>query len=205
MLYKEELVMSNIENQLKREINIQSQLKHPNILRLYGFFHDADRIFLILEFAAKGELFAELQKHKRFSEAEAAKYVAQMVNALTYLHGKRVIHRDIKPENLMLGLNGELKIGDFGWSVKTGVSDNRRSTLCGTLDYLPPEMVEGRVHDKNVDLWSLGILLYELICGSPPFESEGNEDLTYSRILGIDIHIPSYVSKDAADLITKCK
>lgn len=64
-------------------------------------------------------------------------------------------------------------------------------------------MVEGRVHDKNVDLWSLGILLYELICGSPPFESEGNEDLTYSRILGIDIHIPSYVSKDAADLITK--
>lgn len=91
-------------------------------MRLYGYFHDETRVFLILELAAKGELYTELQERQKFSEPEVAKYVAQMTNALVYLHSKRVIHRDIKPENLMLGLNGELKIGDFGWSVRT----NRR-------------------------------------------------------------------------------
>ncbi|KAI9340096.1 Serine/threonine-protein kinase-like protein [Pilaira anomala] len=203
VLYKKGLALTNIENQLRREVEIQGNLRHPNILRLYGYFHDETRVFLILEFAAKGELFAELQSKKKFKESEAAKYVVQMTNALMYLHSKRVIHRDIKPENLMLGLNGELKIGDFGWSVRTGKFDTRRGTLCGTLDYLPPEMVEGRSHDKNVDVWSLGILLYELIVGEPPFDSDGNEDATYRRIMRVDLHIPSYVSRDAADLITK--
>ncbi|KAI8082070.1 kinase-like domain-containing protein [Thamnidium elegans] len=203
VLYKRQLATTNIEKQLRREVEIQGNLRHPNILRLYGYFHDETRVFLILEFAAKGELFAELQSKKKFTEYEAAKYVAQMTNALLYLHSKRVIHRDIKPENLMLGLNGELKIGDFGWSVRTGKLDTRRGTLCGTLDYLPPEMVEGRSHDKSVDLWSLGVLLYELIVGDPPFESNGEEEITYRRIMKVDLHIPKYVSKDAADLITK--
>ncbi|KAI9253722.1 kinase-like domain-containing protein [Helicostylum pulchrum] len=203
VLYKKDLATTNIEKQLRREVEIQGNLRHPNILRLYGYFHDNTRVFLILEFAAKGELFAELQIKKKFTEYEAAKYVAQMTNALLYLHSKRVIHRDIKPENLMLGLNGELKIGDFGWSVRTGKLDTRRGTLCGTLDYLPPEMVEGRSHDKSVDLWSLGVLLYELIVGDPPFESDGEEEITYTRIMKVDLHIPKFVSKDAADLITK--
>ncbi|KAI7899949.1 kinase-like domain-containing protein [Cokeromyces recurvatus] len=205
VLYKSELAKTGIEKQLRREVEIQGHLRHPNILRLYGYFHDKTRVFLILEYAAKGELFTELQNRGRFTESEAANYAAQMVNALLYLHRKRVIHRDIKPENLMLGLNGELKIGDFGWSVRTGRLDNRRSTLCGTLDYLPPEMVEGRAHTESVDLWSLGVLLYELIVGSPPFEDNSNSeyDETYERIRNVDIHFPRHVSKDAVDLITR--
>lgn len=91
-----------------------------------------------------------------------------MTDALSYLHTKHVIHRDIKPENLLLGVSGELKIGDFGWSVHA--PGNRRTTLCGTLDYLPPEMVEGKEHSEKVDLWALGVLAYEFLVGVPPFE-----------------------------------
>lgn len=99
-------------------------------------------------------------------------YIAQMADALSYLHSKHVIHRDIKPENLLLGIKGDLKIGDFGWSVHA--PGNRRQTLCGTLDYLPPEMVNGEQHDKAVDLWALGVLCYEFLEGVPPFEELEN-------------------------------
>ncbi len=122
----------------------------------------------MLEFAGKGELYKQLTKHGCFTEKRSSRYVDQMADALSYLHSKHVIHRDIKPENLLLGINGELKIGDFGWSVHA--PGNRRKTLCGTLDYLPPEMVEGKEHSEKVDYWALGVLTYEFICGAPPFE-----------------------------------
>ncbi|KAI9277004.1 kinase-like domain-containing protein [Phascolomyces articulosus] len=202
VLYKAELAKSKVERQLRREVEIQGNLRHPNILRLYGYFHDESRVFLILELAANGELYKELQAQGQFTEDVAARYIAQMTNALLYLHSKRVIHRDIKPENLLLGLKGELKIGDFGWSVRTGVTD-RRSTLCGTLDYLPPEIVEGRRHTEKVDLWSLGILLYEMLCGKPPFEDENSYETTYRRIISVDLRIPNHVSREASDLIRK--
>lgn len=104
-LIKSELVKSNCEKQTRREIEIQQNLRHPNILRLYGYFHDEKRIFLMLEFAAKGELYKQLTKGA-FSEQRSSSYIDQMADALTYLHSKNVIHRDIKPENLLLGLNG---------------------------------------------------------------------------------------------------
>ncbi|KAI8340914.1 kinase-like domain-containing protein [Chlamydoabsidia padenii] len=203
VLYKKEIDSVAVERQLRREVEIQSSLRHTNILRLYNYFHDETRVFLILEYAAKGELFEELERQKRFMESVAAKYVTQLAQALIYLHHKRVIHRDIKPENLLLGLNGELKIADFGWSVKTDVQETRRSTLCGTLDYLPPEMIEGKKHDVNVDLWSLGVLLYEMICGKPPFDnSDSNRDVC-KRIVKVDVTYPDFVSKEARDLIQK--
>lgn len=132
-----------------------------------------------------------------------------MTTALLYLHRKHVIHRDIKPENLLLGSHGELKISDFGWSVHAPKS--RRTTICGTLDYLPPEMVEGREHSSPVDLWSLGVLCYEFLVGKPPFEvldEDGNEDgleSTYKKIASVDLSIPDYVSNEAKDLIVKVK
>jgi serine/threonine protein kinase len=265
VLFKNQLQQSHVEHQLRREIEIQSHLRHPNILRLYGYFYDQvrvaiarlvghrrvvvdalaasnrcaparrdesflrsrrppaatsrplslsraethqsplallnpqNRVYLILEYAARGELYKELQKTKRFSEKKSATYIASLARALMYCHHKHVIHRDIKPENLLIGIKGELKIADFGWSVHA--PNSRRQTLCGTLDYLPPEMVEGRDHDSAVDVWSLGVLAYEFLCGVPPFEAEGHSE-TYKRILRVDLHFPSHVSANARDMIS---
>jgi len=191
-----------VEHQLRREIEIQSHLRHPNILRMYGYFYDQNRVYLILEYAIKGELYKELQRqeNQRFDEKRAAGYVLQLSRALDYCHKKNVIHRDIKPENLLVGENNQLKIADFGWSVHA--PNARRQTLCGTLDYLPPEMVEGKEHDSNVDLWSLGVLAYEFIVGSPPFEAQGHTE-TYRRITRVQMTFPDHVSPEARDLISK--
>lgn len=202
VLFKNQLQQSNVEHQLRREIEIQSHLRHPNILRLYGYFYDSTRVYLILEYAAKGELYKELQRAGHFDERRTATYIASLAKALIYCHSKHVIHRDIKPENLLLGINGELKIADFGWSVHA--PNSRRKTLCGTLDYLPPEMVEGSLHDDRVDIWSLGVLAYEFLYGQPPFEAAGHSE-TYKRILKVDLKFPASpaVSDGAQDLIRK--
>ena len=202
VLFKSQLQKANVEHQLRREIEIQSHLRHPNILRLYGYFHDEQRVYLILEYAPNGELFRALQAQplKRFDELRTAAYIQQLADALHYCHSKKVIHRDIKPENLLLGAKGELKIADFGWSVHAPSS--RRDTLCGTLDYLPPEMVKGHPHDHKVDLWSLGVLCYEFLVGKPPFEAETYED-TYARISRAQYSFPDHVSPSAKDLISK--
>jgi serine/threonine protein kinase len=200
-LNKIEIVNGRVEKQVRREIEIQQNLRHPNILRLYGYFHDSKRIFLIIEFAARGELYKQLSKHGRFDEKRSSRYIAQMADALSYLHKKHVIHRDIKPENLLIGLKGELKIGDFGWSVHA--PGDRRRTLCGTLDYLPPEMVEGKEHNAKVDLWALGVLAYEFLVGTPPFEDLNGSQATYRRIRNVDLHVPPHVSPEATDLIKR--
>ncbi|KAJ3357100.1 spindle assembly checkpoint kinase [Entophlyctis luteolus] len=201
ILFKNELIENKVEKQLRREIEIQSHLRHPNILRLYGYFYDSKRVYLILEYAVGGEVYKHLRRITRFSEEQASKYVCQMADALQYLHKKHVIHRDIKPENLLIGLKGELKISDFGWSVHA--PNTRRQTLCGTLDYLPPEMVEGREHTDAVDLWSLGVLCYEFLVGVPPFEDRSSYKATYRKIMKVDLKIPAFLSQDAGDLITK--
>ncbi|GAA5934526.1 aurora family serine/threonine-protein kinase [Sporobolomyces koalae] len=200
-LFKEEIIKNKVEKQVRREIEIQSHLAHENILRLHGYFHDEKRIFLILEFAGKGELYKQLSRVHRFSEKRSSRYIAQMTDALIYLHAKHVIHRDIKPENLLIGVNNELKIGDFGWSVHA--PSNRRNTLCGTLDYLPPEMIESKEHTDKVDLWALGVLTYEFLVGSPPFEDLSGHAATYKKICKLDYTIPATVSPEAADLIRK--
>ncbi|GAX74099.1 hypothetical protein CEUSTIGMA_g1548.t1 [Chlamydomonas eustigma] len=200
VLFKAQLQQSNVEHQLRREVEIQAHLRHPNILRLYGYFYDKEKIYLILEYAAKGELYRELQKNGKFSEKQTANYMVQLARALSYCHAKHVIHRDIKPENLLIGLSGELKIADFGWSVHA--PNSRRRTLCGTLDYLPPEMVEGKEHDSAVDNWSLGVLAYEFMVGGPPFEAPGHQD-TYRRIVRVDLKFPEELclSDGAQDFI----
>lgn len=203
VLHKSELAQGRVEKQVRREIEIQSNLRHPNILQLFGHFHDSKRVFLILEFAAKGELYKHLRRENRFPEWKASQYIAQMASALRYLHRKHVIHRDIKPENILMGIHGEIKISDFGWSVHA--PNSRRRTMCGTLDYLPPEMIKPgtseNYYNEKVDLWSLGVLTYEFLVGEAPFED--TPVMTQRRITRADMTIPSFVSAEARDLIKR--
>lgn len=197
---KSQLVKSQFETQLRREIEIQSHLRHPNILRCYGYFYDEKRVYLILEYAVGGELFDMLNQVGKFPEHKAARIIKDLSLALKYCHDKNVIHRDLKPENLLIGQYGEVKLADFGWSTHAPCS--RRNTICGTLDYLPPEITLKHEHDQRVDVWSLGILLYELLTGKPPFETNTQED-TYRRIQEVDLRFPTYIHLDAQDLIRK--
>lgn len=203
VLHKSELQQGRVEKQVRREIEIHSNLRHPNILRFYGHFHDSKRIFLILEFAGQGELYKHLRRENNFPEWKSAQYIAQMAAALTYLHKKHVMHRDIKPENILVGIHGEIKISDFGWSVHA--PNNRRNTMCGTLDYLPPEMIkpgsQENYYSEKVDLWSLGVLTYEFLVGEAPFED--TPLMTQKRIARAEMTIPSYVSKEAKNLIQR--
>ncbi|KAH7519554.1 hypothetical protein FEM48_Zijuj08G0049300 [Ziziphus jujuba var. spinosa] len=201
VVFKEQIEKYKIHHQLRREMEIQTSLRHPNVLRLYGWFHDSERVFLILEYAHGGELYKELRLNGHLSEKQAATYILSLAQALAYCHEKDVIHRDIKPENLLLDHEGRLKIADFGWSVQ---SRSKRHTMCGTLDYLAPEMVENKAHDYAVDNWTLGVLCYEFLFGAPPFEAETQKD-TFRRIMKVDLSFPPtpYVSNEAKNLISR--
>ncbi|KAK9103514.1 hypothetical protein Sjap_020768 [Stephania japonica] len=201
VIFQQKLDKYRHYNQLRREMEIQSSLRHPNVLRLFGWFRDGDRMVLILEYAHRGELYKLLRKFGHLSERQAATYILSLTQALAYCHEKHVIHRDIKPENLLLDYEGRLKIADFGWSVQ---SRSKRTTMCGTLDYLAPEMIEKKAHDYAVDNWTLGVLCYEFLYGAPPFEAENQSD-TFKRIMKVDLGFPStpQVSAEAKDLISK--
>ncbi|KAI0982618.1 hypothetical protein GJ496_006882 [Pomphorhynchus laevis] len=183
ILFKSQLKKGRVQHQLLREIEIQSRLRHPNILQMLGWFHDKNRIYLILEYAAQGELFKILRNKRRFDENTTSKYIYQVCRALRCCHRNEVIHRDLKPENILLDIDGNVKISDFGWSVHA--PSFRRKTLCGTIDYLAPELVQHRTYSEKVDVWTVA----------------STTDVTYSRIIAVIYHIPDYVSSIASSFI----
>lgn len=202
VMFKSELQKGGVQRQVLREIEIQSRLKHPHILRLLTWFHDESKIYLALEIASEGELYKHLRNAPghRFDEFRSAKYTYQVADALHYCHMNNVIHRDLKPENILLTSDDNVKLADFGWSAHT--MSNKRRTMCGTLDYLPPEMVDGTSYDDSVDQWCLGILCYEFLVGNPPFESS-NTEMTYEKIRRLEINYPKHMSSGAKDLISR--
>lgn len=223
---KKQLRVATPEIMVWREVGIQLDLCHRNILRLYGHFHDDTNIYLILEYAPNGSLRRRLDKQpeKRLDEKFAARCILSCADALNYLHERDIIHRDIKPENLLLGYNDELKIADFGLSINA--LNQRRTTICGTPDYIPPESVysvsllflartifhfsiffftvmNGEPYSREVDLWSLGVLCYDMLVGEWAFKGANKEDQYWKTIKAYYNPFPDFLSKTAGHLIRR--
>lgn len=188
----------NIASQLRREIEIAFNTRHKYLLRTYCYFYDESDIYLVLEPCSNGMLYSELNRVKLFPPPTAARYVAQLAEALLYLHQHNILHRDIKPENILLDHNQNIKLADFGWSVHD--PNNRRKTSCGTPEYFPPEIVSRQPYDTTADLWCLGIFCYELLVGHTPFVSKENDQI-YKKIHAMQFTIPDSVPPEAKDLI----
>ena len=186
------------------EINIHSKLSHENIIKLYNIHEDNESINIIMEYAEKGNLFQLISKEKSgLDESKAFDYFIQVVNAVYYLHNNNIIHRDIKPENILIGNDNKIKLCDFGWAKELTLEN--RSTFCGTVEYMAPEIVGSENYDYSVDIWSLGILLYELLFGHSPFKANNTKNI----ILNIKTHELTYddknkkISNSCKDLIKK--
>jgi serine/threonine protein kinase len=159
--------------QLVREIKIQLFTSHPNVVRIFGFFDDLLHLYIVMECALDSRLSNLLAKGA-LPEDEAASVFYQLCSAVGQMHASSIIHRDLKPENVMLH-EGVVKVCDFGWSVYRGV--NLRTTFCGTPLYLSPEILVGNGYDEGVDVWALGVILYEMVVGGSPFGITKSEDL----------------------------
>lgn len=198
ILFKRQLMDCKFDYQ--REIEIHSCLNHQNILHYYGNFHDDEHIYLILEYANKGDLFTHLTKAKYFSEFEASKYLYAITKGLQYLHSKSIIHRDIKPENILITEYNSIKIADFGCSFHLNDLEHDKTRICGTLYYLSPEMILRKSYNHSVDIWSLGILMYEFLFGKPPYDADTNVEI-YDMIVYDKPSFPFVVSDNAINLI----
>merc|ERR1719445_2566693 len=168
----------------------------PFIIKLFATFKDVESVYFLLEPVLGGELFALLRDRSAFDEQTSAFYAACVVEAFHHMHSKFIIYRDLKPENLLLASNGYLKITDFGFAKFV---NDRTWTLCGTPDYLAPEVVSGIGHNKAVDWWTLGILIYEMIASYPPFYDDDPMQ-TYTKIMHGNVHYPRHFSKNLIDL-----
>jgi len=198
-LSKSQVLKTKQVMHIKAEKAILELIHFPFIVPLLGTFQDKDCIYLVLEYVVGGEFFTHLRTAGRFTEETSKFYAAQIVLTFEFLHSKDIIYRDLKPENLLLDKEGNCKITDFGFAK---IIDHRTYTLCGTPDYLAPEIILNKGHGKPVDWWALGVLIYEMIAGYPPFYDDDPMG-TYQKILHGKIEYPSHFSRNARDLIRK--
>ena len=199
ILKKNEIIKQKQVDHVYSEFNILSTLKHPFIVQLVGFnFEDPKYIYFVLEYIQGGELFTLLRTKGTFPVPQTKFYLAHIITIFEYLHSKNIVYRDLKPENILINKNGYLKLTDFGFAK---ILENEKTyTLCGTPEYLAPEIILNKGHGKAVDWWTLGILLYEMLVGIDPF-SDDDPMKTYQKILKGKINFPKTIDKDAKSLI----
>jgi serine/threonine protein kinase len=181
------------------EKSILVTMDHPFIVKLAGRFQDERYLYMVLEYIVGGEFFTHLRKAGRLSNDTARFYAAQVVTIFDYLHKQSIIYRDLKPENLLLDREGYLKITDFGFAKKVAF---KTYTLCGTPEYIAPEVLLNKGHGKGVDWWTLGVLLFEMIAGQPPYVDDDPMAI-YNQIIEGDLKFPSKTFERGAKSLIK--
>ncbi|XP_072348008.1 protein kinase C eta type [Scyliorhinus torazame] len=173
---------------------------HPYLTQIFCCFQTADRMFFVMEYVNGGDLMFQIQQVRKFDEMRAQFYAAEITSALIFLHSKKVIYRDLKLDNVLLDSEGHCKLADFGM-CKEGIHSNYTTgTFCGTPDYIAPEILQELQYGSSVDWWALGVLLYEMLCGQPPFEAENEDDL-FESILNDEVLYPVWLSDRAIAIL----
>ena len=203
VIQKQGIIEQKLVPQMNREIEIMYILNNPHCLRLKNHFEDDNNFYLVMPLASKGQLYRVLKKFRKFDERTAAQILRETISALQYLHSFKppIIHRDIKPENLLLNEGGRVLLADYGWS-NFNMEGDVRKTFCGTPEYIAPEMLMKKGHDTRVDIWSIGILMFELLSGYSPFVAKTNQEL-YQNIRRLKIQWPKDMPPLAKNLISK--
>lgn len=202
---KSTLKKARHRQKLLSEIKIHRSLNHPHIVKFEHVFEDVDNVYILLEMCTNQTLNDLCKRRKRLTEFEARYYLYQIISALKYLLRAKVIHRDLKLGNLFLNDKLEIKLGDFGLAAKLEYENERRHTVCGTPNYLAPEVLTNKNgHSFEVDVWSLGVVLYALVVGKPPFET-ADVKMTYDKIKKCTYSFPDHIdlSENVRNLITR--
>ncbi|GAA5850052.1 hypothetical protein JCM8547_000996 [Rhodosporidiobolus lusitaniae] len=199
VLSKERVVKMKQVEHTNSEREMLERVRHPFLVNLWGTFKDSKNLYMVMDFVAGGELFSLLRKSQRFPDPVAKFFAAEVALALDYLHSLDIIYRDLKPENILLGADGHVKITDFGFAKHV---PDITWTLCGTPDYLAPEIVQSRGYNKSVDWYALGVLMFEMLAGYPPFFTEDSNPMRlYEKIIAGKIRYPAYFTPEAKDLL----
>jgi len=196
------LQKQNQKDKMSQEIALHRSLQHENVVKFFSFFEDKDFVYVVLELCRRRSLMELHKRRKAVTEPETRYYMNQIVLGVQYLHRNQIIHRDLKLGNLFLTDDMEVKIGDLGLATKIDYDGERKKTLCGTPNYIAPEVLSKKGHSYEVDIWSLGCIMYTLLVGKPPFETSSLKE-TYSRIKKIEYRVPNYISGIARHLIQK--
>ncbi|XP_062952150.1 ribosomal protein S6 kinase alpha-2 isoform X2 [Cynocephalus volans] len=184
----------------KMERDILAEVNHPFIVKLHYAFQTEGKLYLILDFLRGGDLFTRLSKEVMFTEEDVKFYLAELALALDHLHGLGIIYRDLKPENILLDEEGHIKITDFGLSKEAIDHDKRAYSFCGTIEYMAPEVVNRRGHTQSADWWSFGVLMFEMLTGSLPFQGKDRKE-TMALILKAKLGMPQFLSTEAQSLL----
>lgn len=197
MLKKTEIIRLKQVDHVKSEKKILESIHHPFIVELQGTFQTESHVFMLLDYACGGELFSLLRREGRFANDVGLFFATEIVLAFEYLHSKDIAYRDLKPENLLVDKDGHVRITDFGFAK---VVKDKTFTLCGTPEYLAPEIIQSKGHNKFVDWWALGVLIFEMLAGYPPFYDDNPLGI-YQKILDGYYEFPPYIESKARDLI----